>query len=85
MNDAQTEEDLEGQRESKAQASVLQGALIIMMEPIILVCLVGKLLTIKEVYSASRFFARRPREIINSSVNPLAWKLVQVENKERGR
>ena len=57
MDDAQTKEDLEGQRESKVQALVLQGAVLIMMEPIILGCVVGKSFTIKVVHSASRFFA----------------------------
>ena len=36
--------------------SVLQGAVLIMMEPIILGCFVGKLLIIKAVHSASMFF-----------------------------
>ena len=55
MDDAKTKEYLEGHRESKAQASVLQGAVLIMMKPIILGCVVGKLLIIKAVHSASSF------------------------------
>ena len=46
MNNAQTKEKLEGQQESKAQKLVLQGAVLIMTEPIILGCVVEKLLTI---------------------------------------
>ena len=57
MYDSQNKEELEGQRESKAQVLMLQGAVLIMMEPIIVGCVVGKLLTIKAVHSASRFFA----------------------------
>ena len=57
MNDAQTNEELEGQQEPKSQASVLQGSVLIMMEQIILGCVIGKLLTIKAVHSASRFFS----------------------------
>ena len=57
MNDAQTKEDLEGQQESKAQSSVLQGAVLIMMETVILGCVVENLLTIKAEHSVSRFFA----------------------------
>ena len=41
----------------KAQALVLQGAVLIMMEPITLVCVIGKFLTIKAVHPASRFFS----------------------------
>ena len=29
--------------------------------------------------------SRRPRGILNAGVDPLVWKLVQVENKEKGR
>ena len=29
--------------------------------------------------------SRRPRGILNACVNPIAWKLMQVDNKERGR
>ena len=36
---------------------MLQGAVLIMMDPIILGCVVVKSLTIKAVHSASRFFA----------------------------
>ena len=57
MNNSQTKDDLEGQQELKAQASVLQGSVLIMMEPIILGCVVGKSLTIKAVHLESRFFA----------------------------
>ena len=41
----------------KAQASVLQGTVLIMMDPIILGCVVGRLLTIKALNLASRFFS----------------------------
>ena len=61
MNDSQTKEDLEGKRELKAQLSVLQGAVLITMEPIILGCVVGKLLTIKAVNLASRFLSTAMR------------------------
>ena len=57
MNNAQTKEELEGQQESNEQSSVLQGKVLIMMETIILGCVVEKLLTIKAVHLASRFFA----------------------------
>ena len=57
MDDAKTKEYLEGHRESKAQASVLQGAVLIMMKLIILGCVVRKLLIIKAVHSASSFYA----------------------------
>ena len=53
----QTKEELEGQQESKAQVSVLQRSVLIMMEPIILGCVVVKSITIKAIHSASRFFA----------------------------
>ena len=56
MNDTQTKEELEGQQEPKAQTLVLQGAVLITAEPIILGYVVGKTLTIKAVHSTSRFF-----------------------------
>ena len=57
MNNAQTKEDLERQQESKVQASVIQGAVLIMMETIILGRVIRNLRTIKAVHLASRFFA----------------------------
>ena len=57
MNDSQKKEELERQQELKAQVSVLQGVVLIMMKPIILGRAVGKSLTIKAVHSASRFLA----------------------------
>ena len=50
MNNDQTKKELEGQRESKAQALVLQGAVLIMMDPITLGCVIGKLCTTKAVH-----------------------------------
>ena len=57
INNAKTKEDLEGRQELKEEVSVLQGAVLIMMKPIILGRAVGKSLTIKAVHSASRFLA----------------------------
>ena len=57
VDDAQTKEELEGQQESKVQASFLQGSVLIMMDPTILECVVDKLLTIKAVHLERRFFA----------------------------
>ena len=84
---AESKDNMEGQKESKAQALVLQGAVLITMEPIILGCVVGKSLTIKAVHPASRFFAinddadllqklnhvsRRPRKILNGGAETLS-------------
>ena len=59
MENAQTNEELEKQQESKAQASVPQGTVLIMMDPIVLGCVFVKLPTIKAVNSTSRFFASK--------------------------
>ena len=57
INNAKTKEDLEGRQELKEEVSVLQGAAIIIIGIIILGCVIGRLLTIKTVHLASRFFA----------------------------
>ena len=99
MHDAQTKEELEGQQESKAQESVIQGAVVIMIEPIILGCVFGKSLTIKSVHPASRVLpsmamwicskressSRISREVLNTSADNLTGKLVRVKNEERGQ
>ena len=61
MNDDQTKKDLEGKQESKLQAFVIQHAVLIMMEPITLGCVIRESLTITAVHSASRFFGFAPK------------------------
>ena len=79
---------------------MIQYAVLIMIEPITLGCVVRESLTIKAVHSASRFFSiNGDADLLQKEITFLGdrggfsmpasilllWKLVRVENEERGK